>query len=67
MERVTFYGLSEAARLIGVNPMRLKYHLVYGRAGDVELRGPNGARLFTPDDINRLKRLLNPDADKGQI
>lgn len=62
-----FFGLSEAARMIGVTPASLKYQLVFGRAGDVALRAPNGSRLFTEQDVQRLRRLLNPGADKGQI
>lgn len=56
-----FYGLSEAARRIGVSPAALKWAILYGHAGDVDCRAPNGARLFTPADISRLKTLLNPD------
>jgi DNA-binding transcriptional MerR regulator len=61
METTRFYGLSEAARLIGISPASLKYQLVYGRAGDVACRAPNGSRMFTEVDIARLKTLLNPD------
>jgi hypothetical protein len=58
-----FYGLCEAARMIGVSPASLKYHLLFGRAGDVEHRAPNGSRLFTSGDVARLKTLLNPDRE----
>jgi DNA-binding transcriptional MerR regulator len=56
-----FFGLVEAAKLIGVSPGSLRYHLLFGRAGDISLRAPNGSRLFTPGDVQRLRTLLNPD------
>ena len=59
-----FYGLSEAARLIGVSPASLKYQLLFGRAGDVAQRAPNGSRLFTDADIARLRTLLNPQREE---
>jgi hypothetical protein len=60
-----FYGLSEAARLIGVSPASLKYQLLFGRVGDVALRAPNGSRLFTAEDVRRLRTLLNPGRGEG--
>ena len=55
------FGLGEAARQIGISPGALRWQLCYGKAGDVALRAPNGSRLFTPEDVTRLRTLLNPD------
>ncbi len=52
------YGLGEAARMIGVSASALKWQLLYGKVGDVERRGPSGARLFTDADIARLRTAL---------
>jgi DNA-binding transcriptional MerR regulator len=56
-----FMGIREAAKQIGVRPGVLRWHLLYGRAADIELRAPNGARLFTDTDVSRLRTLLNPE------
>ena len=53
-----FFGLSEAAKRIGISAPTLKWHLLYGGLRDVDLRGPNNCRLFTPDDVERLRRVL---------
>ena len=52
------YGLREAAGLIGVSPASLKYQCMYGRVGDVTLRAPNGSRLFTDADLQRIATQL---------
>lgn len=61
-----FFGLSEAAKQIGISPASLKYQLLFGRAGDIALRAPNGSRLFTPEDVARSRTLLNPSAVRGR-
>ena len=53
-----FVGLHEAAKRIGITPGALKWHLLYGGVGDVTLRAPNGSRLFTEGDIQRLQGAL---------
>ena len=52
------YGMGEAARMIGISASALKWQLLYGKVGDVERRGPSGARLFTDGDIARLRTAL---------
>lgn len=55
------FGLREASRQIGISPGALRWQLCYGRVADITLRAPNGARLFTPDDVQRLRTALNPN------
>ena len=48
------YRLSQAARLIGVAPITLKRWLLSGRVDEVQ-RDRNGWRVFTDEDVNRIK------------
>lgn len=52
------FTLSEAARLVGVAPITLKRWLLSRKVGEVA-RDRNGWRVFSPDDIRRIKAFAN--------
>jgi len=52
------YRLSQAARMIGVASITLKRAFLSGRVDDV-LRDRNGWRIFTDEDIARLRTYFN--------
>jgi DNA (cytosine-5)-methyltransferase 1 len=52
------YTLSEAAQLVGVAPITLKRWLLSGRVAEVA-RDRNGWRVFSDNDVQRIKRFAN--------
>jgi DNA-binding transcriptional MerR regulator len=55
----TFYNTKEACRLAGANRDTLMRWVRQNTFTDVEYRDRNGWRLFTDDDIQRLKARIN--------
>jgi DNA-binding transcriptional MerR regulator len=55
----TFYNTSEACRLAGANRDTFLRWVRQKKFTDVEHRDRNGWRLFTDDDIRRLKSRVN--------
>jgi DNA-binding transcriptional MerR regulator len=53
-----FLSISAAARRLGLSVPSLRYHLMYGRVGDVENRTPTGQRLFLEADLQRIAAAL---------
>ena len=51
-------NLSRAAKEIGISPITLKRWLIAGKVGEVP-RDRNGWRIFTKDDIDRIKNYAN--------
>ena len=60
------YTLTDAARQIGIAPITLKRWLLAGKVGEVG-RNRNGWRVFSDDDITRIReyatRLTPPEAE----
>jgi DNA-binding transcriptional MerR regulator len=52
------FTLSEAARLIGVAPITLKRWLLSRKVEEVS-RDRNGWRVFTHNDVQRIKRFAD--------
>ena len=52
------FTLKEAAKLIGVAPITLKRWLLVRKVGEVR-KDRNGWRIFTENDIERIKRYKN--------
>ena len=52
------FTLSEAARLIGVAPITLKRWLLASKVEEVS-RDRNGWRVFTHNDVQRIKRFAD--------
>jgi predicted site-specific integrase-resolvase len=55
----TFYGTSEACNLVGINKYTFLRWVREKRFSDVKCRDRNDWRLFTDDDIRRLKDKVN--------
>ncbi len=55
----TFYNTAEACRLAGTNRDTFLRWVRENRFNDVEHRDRNGWRLFTDDDLVRLKEKVN--------
>lgn len=55
----TFYSVSEACRLAGTNRDTFLRWVKQKKITDVEHRDRNGWRLFTRDDLQRLKARVN--------
>jgi len=55
----TFYTTSEACRLAGTNRDTFLRWVRQGDFTDVEYRDRNGWRLFSGEDIHRLKAKVN--------
>ena len=55
----TFYNTKEACRLAGANRDTFMRWVRQKKITDVEYRDRNGWRLFTDDDIQRLKARVN--------
>lgn len=55
----TFYSAGEACRLAGTNRDTFLRWVRQGKFTDVEHRDRNGWRLFTDEDIRRLKTRVN--------
>ena len=55
----TYYMIAEACVMAGTNRNTLLRWIREGRYADVKTRDRNGWRLFSEDDIERLKSQLN--------
>ena len=55
----TFYSTQEACKLAGTNRDTFLRWVRQNKIADVEYRDRNGWRLFTEDDLNRLKTKVN--------
>jgi len=55
----TYYNISEACELAGISRDTFLRWVRKGRFTDVEHRDRNGWRLFTNDDVRRLKAMIN--------
>ena len=55
----TFYNTREACKLAGTNRDTFLRWVRQGKFTDVERRDRNGWRLFTNEDIRRLKARVN--------
>jgi DNA-binding transcriptional MerR regulator len=55
----TFYGTQEACKLAGTNRYTFLRWVKQNKFTDAEYRDRNGWRLFTEDDIQRLRAHVN--------
>ena len=55
----TYYNVSEACQLAGTNRDTFLRWVREGKFGDVVNRDRNGWRLFTGEDVHRLKVKVN--------
>ena len=55
----TFYSVSEACKLAGTNRATFLRWVRQKKFSDVEHRDRNGWRIFTRDDLRRLKARVN--------
>jgi excisionase family DNA binding protein len=55
----TYYNISEACELAGISRDTFLRWVRKGKFNDVEHRDRNGWRLFTNDDVRRLKARIN--------
>jgi len=55
----TYYNISEACELVGISRDTFLRWVRKGKFSDVEHRDRNGWRLFTNDDVHRLKARIN--------
>jgi hypothetical protein len=55
----TFYNTQEACRLAGTNRFTFLRWVKLNKFNDVECRDRNGWRLFSEDDLQRLKEHVN--------
>ena len=55
----TYFQIAEACKIAGTNRNTLLRWIRNGRFPDVKTRDRNGWRLFTEDDIERLKLEVN--------
>ena len=55
----TFYNTQEACNIAGTNKYIFLRWLKLNKITDVEYRNRNGWRLFTEDDLQRLKAQVN--------
>lgn len=64
MIETTLYSVSEAAKILGIHPNTLRRWDNEGIAN--ALRLPRGShRRFTQDEIERLARLMQPEAQEA--
>lgn len=56
--------LSEAAKEIGISPITLKRWLLSGKVAEVA-RDRNGWRIFTDEDIEKIKKYANQRIEPG--
>ena len=56
--------LSEAAKEIGISPITLKRWLLSGKVAEVA-RDRNGWRIFTDEDIEKIKKYANRRIEPG--
>jgi predicted site-specific integrase-resolvase len=54
-----FYSVSDACSLAGISRVTFLRWVRQGKFVDVDHRNRNGWRLFTEDDLNRLKVQVN--------
>jgi excisionase family DNA binding protein len=55
----TFYSTQEACKLAGTNRFTFLRWVRQNKIADVKFRDRNGWRLFTEDDLKRLKNKVN--------
>lgn len=55
----TYYMIAEACAIAGTNRNTLLRWIREGRFADVTIRDRNGWRLFSSDDVERLKTEVN--------
>lgn len=55
----TYYMITEACAIAGINRNTLLRWIREGRFADVKIRDRNGWRLFNEDDVERLKVQVN--------
>lgn len=55
----TYYNIGEACELVGISRDTFLRWVRKGKFPDVKHRDRNGWRLFTQDDIHRLKAKIN--------
>ena len=55
----TFYRTQEACKLVGTNRFTFLRWVRQNKFTDVAFRDRNGWRLFTEDDLKRLKNKVN--------
>jgi excisionase family DNA binding protein len=67
LDNKKFYKTQEACRLAGTNRDTLLRWIRENKFTDVKLRDRNGWRLFTDDDLTRLKKKVNRITDTGII
>jgi len=51
-------GMGEVARRIGLRPATLRNRFLNGSLEDFAIRAPNGARMFTEADVERLRAAM---------
>ena len=59
LNQQTFYMIAEACAMAGTSRNTLLRWIREGRFADVVMRDRNGWRLFTKDDVERLKAEVN--------
>ena len=59
LNQKTFYQTSEASEIAGISRSTLLRWIKEGILGDASHRDRRGWRLFTEDDINRIKTEAN--------
>jgi excisionase family DNA binding protein len=59
LNQQTFYLIAEACEMAGTSRTTILRWIREGRFSDVGLRDRNGWRLFTQDDVERLKAEVN--------
>jgi DNA-binding transcriptional MerR regulator len=59
IDRKTYFQIAKACKIAGTNRNTLLRWIRNGRFPDVKTRDRNGWRLFTEDDIERLKLEVN--------
>jgi predicted site-specific integrase-resolvase len=59
LNQQTYYMIAEACAMAGTSRNTLLRWIREGRFSDVGIRDRNGWRLFTKDDIERLKAEVN--------
>jgi excisionase family DNA binding protein len=59
INRKTYFQIAEACEIAGTNRNTVLRWIRDGRFPDVKIRDRNGWRLFTEDDIERLKLEVN--------
>jgi excisionase family DNA binding protein len=59
LEEQKFFSISEACKIAGISRPTFLRWVQQGKFSDVQYRDRNGWRLFTEDDISRLKSRVN--------